>query len=325
MKGLILAESYYYKVGRPMLETNFPEFLPRIAAGLMGDGSECLGFDDIISRDHDFGPGFCIWLSPEDFQTVGFRMQKAYEQLPKRFLGFPARNTTSYGFDRIGVIDIHEFFSRYIGTEQPPQSLLRWLNLPEEKLAAVTAGKIFEDNAGFFTQLQNALKYYPEDVRLKKIAASAMRMAQSGQYNYARCMQRGDTIAAGFALNEFIKETLLMVHLLNKRYAPYYKWMYRSLQQLPILNSISGMIQELYETPIQFSVWNRAAFPTHTSGLNLSDKKIQLIEEICRRIITELEQQELITRSSDYLGTYPQEILQKIADPELKSLHVLIG
>ena len=326
MKGLTLAEKYYYEIGRPMLETQFPEFLPRIAAGLMGDGSECLRFDDDISQDHDFGPGFCLWLDSEDFQKIGVRMQEAYQRLPKLFHGFPARNTTAYGSDRIGVIEIHEFFSRYIGAELPPHSLFRWLTLPEEKLAALTAGKIFEDPSGKFTQLKNALHYYPEDVRLKKIAASAMRMAQSGQYNYARCMQRGDTVAADFALTEFVKAAITITHQLNRCYTPYYKWMYRSLQDLPVLNNISVLIQELSETPLQKAAWSSNTVSRfHNSAPNLSDKKVQLIEEICRLIIEELEHQSLITKTDTYLGSYPLQIIQKITDSELKSLHILIG
>ena len=50
MQGLELAKRYYEEVGRPMLERDFPELLPRLAAGLVGEGSECLGFDDGFRR-----------------------------------------------------------------------------------------------------------------------------------------------------------------------------------------------------------------------------------------------------------------------------------
>ncbi len=64
MKGLELCRSYYEEVGAPALRERFPELMPRAAAGLCGQGSDCLGLDDEYSRDHDFGPGFCLCSRP---------------------------------------------------------------------------------------------------------------------------------------------------------------------------------------------------------------------------------------------------------------------
>ena len=228
MQGLELAKRYYEEVGRPMLEREFPELLPRLAAGLVGEGSECLGFDDAISQDHDFGAGFDLWLSAEDYNQYGKALQDAYDRLPGEFAGIPARLTSARGGGRVGVFEIEAFYSRFIGMEQPPRSLMRWLHLPEDKLAAVTGGAVFEDGLGEFSAVREELrKYYPEDVRIKKIAARAAKMAQSGQYNYGRCMRRGDTVAAMLALDEFVRQAISMVYLLYRTYMPYYKWMFR--------------------------------------------------------------------------------------------------
>ena len=62
MTGLEIARGYFEEYGRPMLEREFPEVLPQLAAGLCGSGSECFGYDDDISRDHDFAPGFLLFL-----------------------------------------------------------------------------------------------------------------------------------------------------------------------------------------------------------------------------------------------------------------------
>ena len=77
MKGLELCKSYYENIGAPELKRLFPEAMSRAAAGLSGQGSDCLGLDDEISRDHDFGPGFCLWLSDEDCEKFGAELQKA--------------------------------------------------------------------------------------------------------------------------------------------------------------------------------------------------------------------------------------------------------
>ena len=62
MKGLELSRAYYEEYGKPMIDTQLAQYKPYLAAGLVGEGSECLGFDDELSTDHDFGPAFCLWM-----------------------------------------------------------------------------------------------------------------------------------------------------------------------------------------------------------------------------------------------------------------------
>ena len=326
MKGLELSYQYYLEIGRPMLREKFPEYSGRIAAGLAGEGSECLGFDDEISRDHDFGPGFCIWLTESDNERTGRQMQAAYEELPGYFGGFPPRKFTPHGRGRTGVTEISEFYARFIGREQPPGSLRRWLHLPEAGLAAAVSGRVFEDPLGEFTAIRTRLKeYYPEDVRIKKIAACAARMTQTGQYNYGRCMQRRDVVAAGIALSEFIRNAMAMIYLLNRVYAPYYKWMFRGLRELSVLQEARPWLVELSAAAGQEDRWGRDALTEHSPYIDLRDEKVVLIEKICRMVVNEWNRQGLSSRTDAFLELHLEGILSRVESPELRNLHVLEG
>ena len=98
--------------------------MSRAAAGLSGQGSECLGLDDEVSRDHDFGPGFCIWLSDEDFERYGEELQAAYRELPREFLGF-TRLDSGKGAQRTGVMRTSDFYRYYIGCPGAPETAMQ--------------------------------------------------------------------------------------------------------------------------------------------------------------------------------------------------------
>ena len=309
MKGLELCKSYYYNVGKPELSRRFPEVMSRAAAGLSGQGSDCLGLDDEYSRDHDFGPGFCLWLSDADFEEYGAAMQAAYDALPKEYMGFTRRDTRT-GAQRVGVMRTTDFYRYYIGCPGVPDTLMRWVRIQEHFLATCTSGEVFEDALGEFSGIRDGLlPCYPEDVRLKKLAARAATMAQSGQYNYPRLMRRGDPSGARLALAEFLNAALSMAYLLNFRYEPFYKWQFAGAKGLVAMSDALPYLREI------------ACLSTRRDGADIASH----IENVAGAAIRELRLQGLTEAEGDYLEPHAYSIMSKIEDPEIRGLHVMEG
>ena len=209
MRGLDISRSFYEEFGKPMIERDFAEFADRIAVGLVGHGSECFGYDDELSRDHDFSPGFCIWLTEEDEREFGFKLFRAYSKLPQEYMGIKLVEKSLAGNGFKGVSVISDFYRRYTGREGAPESLSDWLYIPSHYLAEATNGEVFCDPLGEFSRIRQQIKCgMPEDVRLKKIASCALHMAQTGQYNYSRCIAHGESGAARLALSEFVRNSI---------------------------------------------------------------------------------------------------------------------
>ena len=279
------------------LEGSVPELAARLAVGLAGEGSECFGFDDVLSRDHDWGPAFCIWMEEDDFRAHGKTVHAVYDRLP-RVLDGPLSG------GRVGCLCIQQWFTRYTGLPEGPETLFQWRRVPEAFLATATNGQVFADPQGHFTAIrEKLLRFYPEDVRIKKIVAHAAVMAQAGQYNYPRCVRRGDAVAAQLALAEFTRAALSMVYLLNWRYAPFYKWMHRGLRGLPILPRAGEQLAAL----------------SRAHGADAEER----IEGVCLTVAAELRRQGLSGRTNAFLQEHCMEMMGRIKDPALRRAHIM--
>ena len=124
-------------------------------------------------------------------------------------------------------------------------------------------------------------------------------MAQSGQYNYSRCLRRGDTAAARLALGEFLREAVALAHLLCRRYMPFYKWAFRSMGELPLPPGLDAQLRALAEAGI-------------TAGPE--DKNADRIEAVCALFTGELARRGLTGCCSDFLLDHGREILGEILD-----------
>ena len=301
MKGMELSRLYYEKVCKPVIEKEAGELTERTAVGLVGEGSECYGYDDEISRDHDFGPSCCFWLTKEDYRIYGGKLREILDSLPKSFMSFPALKMSEWGGGRRGVLNTESFYRKFTGKENGPETLDEWRMIPETNLSIVTNGSVFSDPLGEFTKIRNRLlEYYPEDIRLDKIASRCMKIAQSGQYNLGRCLKRGEFVAARIAEAEFINESIYMIYLLNKKYMPFYKWMHKDMQFLPILGKeVHNLLNNL------ISIQN--------------SEKPETAEKICGLIINELKIQEISENKSDFLLDHGPDIQKKISDESLRN------
>lgn len=303
MKGLEEARACYERYGRPMIHEQFPEYEGRIAVGLAGRGSECLGFDDELSRDHDFAPGFCLWLTEEDEARIGLSLRRAYRALG---LGKAAQRNAMAEESR-GVHSIERFYRRYTGSSGAPESWEQWLSLPSYALAEATSGEVWRDDLGRFTAIREALLHgMPEDVRLKHLSARLLEMAQSGQYNYGRCLAHGEAGAAMLALSDFVRAAAQSVYLLNRRHAPYYKWLLRGMEALPRLSDLRPALDFLL---------------TAENDRDTQSVKQGVVEDLCQAVARELRVQGLSNGDWDFLEPHAYAVRAKIVNPRLRAMH----
>lgn len=304
MRGLEKARELYESRGTELIHRLFPEYEDKIAVGLAGHGSECFGYDDALSEDHDFEEGFCLWIDDDTDREIGLELSRAYRQLKGGGGKSSALAEQSRGVRRIG-----DFYRRYTGCAGAPDSWQAWLYLPSHALAEASNGQVWRDGQGLFSSIRREiLTGMPEDVRKKRLAAKLITMAQAGQYNYSRCISHGEEGGAMLAMGEFVNAACAAVFLLNRRHMPYYKWQFRALGELEKL----GELRE----PLEFLL---------TGGNDSAGQKLkaELVEDICAQVVRELRTQGLSCGSWDYLEPHALDLMEHIENPQIRALHVM--
>ena len=308
MKGLEEARKFYEEAGAEMISRNFGDFENRIAVGLVGHGSEGFGFDDQTSRDHDFETGFCIWLTKDDEEKIGFRLMRAYDKLVKSVNGERADRVVENGFQ--GVFVTGDFYRRYTGCDGAPKTWQDWLYTNSAYFAEATNGEVFRDDLGEFTKIRNEILHgMPEDVRAKKIGSCSLKAAQSGQYNYARCLAHGEEGAAMLALFEFVTNAIELAFLLNRKHCPYYKWALRSMDGLDKFAELKQPLEYL--------------LTADNDKAGQSVKKA-IVEDISLALANEINAQFDLGVEGGFLEPYAYAIQKRIKNSDIRNLHIVL-
>jgi len=295
MTGLELSKQYYEEFGKKMISESFPEYEKSIAVGLIGEGSECFGFDDGLSTDHDFGPEFCMWVNDETYEKIGEELIKAYSVLPNEFMGYK-RNNTLMGQGRRGLFKVSDFYKKYLGTDKFED--IDFTSVPDYSLAVITNGEIFRDKEGLLSGLRNQLikKGYPERIRMLKIAEAAASFSQCAQYNYLRMLDREDEVTAQIMLLDGMKHVMKLYHYICNAFPPHDKWLYKSTGRLVNGNEITDSIDMITS---QFLVRNDKRELTYA------------IEELGEKLANIMYAEGIISDTDAYLDNHTEELLFK--------------
>lgn len=185
--------------------------------------------------------------------------------------------------------------------------------MPEQFLAVNTNGAVSSDRLGTFTVFREALLgFYPGDVRLKKIAAWCMGMAQAGQYNLLRSLKWGETVMTMLAAARFSEQVVSMMFLSNKRCMPFYKWAYHGVEQLPTL----GRETAACVTALAGPDWRLGPRVEAVAG--------DTVESLCRDVAGRLRSDDLSDTDGDWLVEYGPSVQARIETPELQRMSIML-
>lgn len=323
MNTIDRCREFYLNEITSIIHDRFAEYEGRIAAGLAGEGSECFGYDDEISSDHDFGISVCLWLADEDYESIGTELDAACRSLIQETGGIHEGTRLEY---RRGVQRISDFYRKLLGfdfdMDTPHMTDGQWFFAEDWRLAAATNGEVFRDELGYFTAVREMLAgHYPDRVFRMKLANSLHGYAGAWQANYPRCMARNDIVAANACINIGIEEAIRIVFLLKKRYMPYYKWAYRALRELADsadtsdadcrrIKKIADFIEAAALKGPQPNAWLNKAYDAHI--INTDDETVVLSEKIAEIIVEMLAERGLIESCETFLEAHCDQVASSL-------------
>ena len=330
--GLKLCKLFYKQEVKPILNKDFPKL--RYSAAIIGWGSEVLGFDTPISTDHHWGPRVLLFLSNKDSPKLKDQISEALsDQLPYEFMGYstnysapepngvrhPVKITRGLINHMVNIYTVRPFFQARLGVD-PSKKLsgLDWLIFPQQRLLELTSGEVYHDGLGELQKIRTKLDYYPRDVWLYMLAAQWTRISQEEAF-VGRTGHVGDELGSQIVAARLVREMIKLAFLMERRYAPYSKWLGSAFQRLRIAKTL---------TPLLRQVWLAKTWQTR-------DRSIAKAYSVMAQQHNALKiTKPLATNTSNYYRRpysviygerFAAAIKQAIKDPQIKRIKTSVG
>ncbi|MDH4241463.1 MAG: DUF4037 domain-containing protein, partial [Phycisphaerae bacterium] len=258
--GLELSERYYFEVVKPILSKFFPDL--KYSSGLIGSGSEVLGFDDEMSRDHHWGPRLILFLTDTDYTNLSSSIDRSLRQsLPATCHGYPTNfsrpdnngvrlmepNLSGEINHFIEIVAIKEYFNNFLGIDiYNKLNNIDWLSFPQQILLSIQSGRIFHDQLGL-NDIRGRLNYYPHDIWLYIIASSWQRIGQE-EHLAARAWLAGQDIGFSIITSRLVRDIMQLGFLMERKYAPFAKWLEKSFIKLNCSKALMPYLGKIIES-----------------------------------------------------------------------------
>lgn len=261
IQGLELSRLFYTEAVKPLIDQQAPNL--KYSAGLIGSGSEILGYDTEMSSDHHWGPRLMLFLSPDDHQPhIRGLSRSLAENLPYAFRGYstnfgsPIENDDDHGTQllqtitsgtvnhRVEMFTIREFVLEYTGCDIALElSPADWLSIPQQKLLTLTAGAVYHDEIGL-GDLRSRLHYYPHDVWLYMLACGWSKIGED-EHLAPRAGHAGDELGSAVIAGRLVRTIMQLCFLMERRYAPYPKWFGTGFAELDCAGQLTPILREV--------------------------------------------------------------------------------
>ncbi|GAA1605507.1 DUF4037 domain-containing protein [Kribbella sancticallisti] len=212
------------------------------AAGLLGWGSDVLGYDTARSMDHGWGPRLHIFV---DADEVG-RVARAIDNgLPGECRGHPVR----FGSDiqepvhHITVTTVEAWLQDDVGLSTADLSLADWLITPQQKLLGITAGRVYADD-GRLQPIRDALNWYPDDLWTWMLACQWSRIEHEEAF-VQRTAEVGDELGSRVVAARLTRDLMRLALLMDRTYAPYTKWLGTAFARLDHADGLDHDLAEV--------------------------------------------------------------------------------
>jgi Domain of unknown function (DUF4037) len=241
LTGRELARQFHADVVEPLLAESMPRL--RYAAGRLGSGSDVLGLDDAMSRDHDWGCRLTLLVDAPDRDAVPQIGGVLEQQLPESYRGFPVRFPVTWNpspAHKIEVATVADFAAGRLGVDPTGEmSAVDWLVLTGQSVLEVTAGPIFVDRTAELARVRATLRWYPPDVERYVLAAGWQRLSQQMPM-VGRTAVRGDELGSRLLSAQLADDLVWLAFALSRQWPPYAKWRGTAFQALAIAADLAG-------------------------------------------------------------------------------------